>query len=364
MQNVRIEYLPVAELKPYANNPRRNRHAVSGVAESIRRYGFVNPIIIDENSEIICGHTRLLAAQKLKMQEVPCIRASDLSDEEVRAYRLADNKVAELSGWDEEKLDAELSVINEDMLIFGFAKPPVEGVYQDEYDPYAAWSGRQPKTGDLWYLGRHRMVIASEPTEEALDALMNGQKADLLICEDLCESRTSLALYLFAITQRMKGGASFYLWHEDDHGSDVRGACREANLTVRQCLVWDYERSLEAVFYGDGYQQAHRPCLYGWTDGGTHLWASNRKQSTVLKYDKPPDGDSLPVPMLSYCMENNTRGMDTVLDPFCVHGTSIIAAEQNGRICNAVCSEEHAPAVLARFVKLTGDASLVRCADE
>lgn len=364
MRNVGIEYLPLEELKPYANNPRRNKRAVAGVAESIRRYGFVNPIIIDGNNEIICGHTRLLAAQKLGMSEVPCIRADDLTDEEVRAYRLADNKVAELASWDEEKLAVELGGISEDMLVFGFAKPPVEGVYQDEYDPHAPWNGRAPRNGEVWLLGRHRMIVADAPTEEVLDALMNGQKADLLICEDVRKDRASLAPCLFAASQHMKGGASFYLWHEDDYGGDVRGACRDADLTVRQCLVWDYERSLDTVFYADGYLEAHRPCLYGWTDGGTHLWASNRRQSTVLKYDKPLDGVSLPVPMLAYCMENNTRGMDAVLDPFCVHGTSIIAAEQSGRICSAVCSEKNAPAVLARFVKLTGDASLVRCADE
>lgn len=364
MQNVRIEYLPIAEVKPYANNPRRNKRAVSGVAESIRRYGFANPIIIDENGEIICGHTRLLAAQKLGMSEVPCIRADNLTDEEIRAYRLADNKVAELASWDEDKLSIELGSVHEDMLVFGFAKPPVVGVYQDEYDPHAAWNERKPKNGEVWLLGRHRLVIADAPTEETLDALMNGQKADLLICEDVCKDRASLAPCLFAVSQHMKGGASFYLWHEDHRGGDVRGACRDANLTVRQCLVWDYEHSLEALFYEDGFAEAHRPCLYGWMDGGTHLWASNRKQTTVLKYDKPPDGASLPVPLLAYCMENNTRGMDVVLDPFCVHGTAIIAAEQNGRVCNAVCSEKNAPAVLARFLNLTGDASLVRCADE
>ena len=364
MQRVRIEYLRVEELKPYANNPRRNKRAIAGVAESIRRYGFVNPIIIDGGNEIICGHTRLLAAQKLGMAEVPCIRADNLTEDEVRAYRLADNKVAELATWDEEKRDIELGGINEDMTVFGFAKPPLEGIYQDDYNPCAAWDGQVPKQGDVWLLGRHRLIVESTPTEDALDALMNGRKADMLLCENVAEFRQMLSQYLFAVSQHLKGGASFYLWHQDHNSGDIRGACRDVGMQVRQCLVWDYEKSVSEVFFGDGYADVHRPCLYGWMDGGTHLWASNRKQTTVLRYDQPSDGITLPVPMLSYCMENNTRGMDVVLDPFCHHGTSIIAAEQNGRICHAVCPPTFAPAVLARFAALTGDPSLVRCADE
>ena len=364
MQSVRIEYLRPEELKPYANNPRRNKRAVAGVAESIRRYGFVNPIIIDDKCEIVCGHTRLLAAQKLGMSEVPVIRVGNMTEDEVRAYRLADNKVAELASWDEEKRDVELGGINEDMTVFGFAKPPVEGIYQDEYNLCARWDGPEPKRGDVWLLGRHRLIVSNMPTEEALDALMNGQKADMLLCETVADFRQPLAQYLFAVSQHLKGGASFYLWHQDCHSGDIRGACRDAGLQVRQCLVWDYEKSVSEVFFGDGYADVHRPCLYGWMDGGTHLWASNRKQTTVLRYDQTEDGLSLPVPMISYCMENNTRGMDVVLDPFCHHGTSIIAAEQNGRICHAICPPTYAGAVLARFAALTGDASLVRCAHE
>ena len=360
MQRMTVEYLPVDAVKPYAGNPRRNKRAVAGVAESIRRYGFVNPIVIDDCGEIICGHTRLLAAQKLHMSEVPCIRASGLTEDEIRAYRLADNKVAEKSTWDEEKLNVELGGIREDMLVFGFEQPQTEGVYQDAFD--RGWKyDPAPKAGQLYLLGRHRLYVG-DPTPEALDALMGGRKADMLIGKPSGIDRALLTSELFGVSEHLKGGASFYLWHEDADGMNVRGACRDAGLTVRQCLLWDCEQST-ALLPQDGYTSVHKVGLYGWTDGSPHLWTSNRRQTTVLTYEAPADGESLSVPLTSYCMENNTRGMDAVLDPWCACGTTLVAAEQNGRIGYAVCPEARAEAILARFVRLTRDASLVRCAE-
>ena len=268
--------------------------------------------------------------------------------------------MAEKATWDEEKLNVELGGIREDMLVFGFEQPQTEGVYQDAYD--RGWKyDPAPKAGQLYLLGRHRLYVG-DPTPEALDALMGGRKADMLIGKPSGIDRALLTSELFGVSEHLKGGASFYLWHEDADGMNVRGACRDAGLTVRQCLLWDCEQST-ALLPQDGYTSVHKVGLYGWTDGSPHLWTSNRRQTTVLTYEAPTDGESLSVPLTSYCMENNTRGMDAVLDPWCACGTTLVAAEQNGRIGYAVCPEARAEAILARFVRLTRDASLVRCAE-
>ncbi len=361
VRRVQIEYRQTDSLHPYPGNPRKNRKAVAGVAESIRRYGFNNPIVLDDADVIICGHTRLLAAQKLGMAEVPCVRASGLTDEEIRAYRLADNKVSELAEWDEDKLNAELSGLSGDMVVFGFAQPHKEGVYQDE--PAGAWKGRKPKEGEVWLLGRHRLYVG-QPSDAALDRLLDGQKADLLLSA-IPSGASALAPQLFAIAHVLKGGASFYLWHEEKDGLAARGACRETELQVRQCLVWDQEEGGGVLLpqQEDGYQTTHMPCLYGWMDGSPHLWTGGRKQTTVLTAQAPADG-SMPVPLMACCMENNTKGMDVVLDPWSRYGTAIIAAEQTGRVAHAVCQEQDAPYILARYAAFMGGAETVRCADE
>ena len=356
MRRVQIEYRQTAELHPYVGNPRRNRKAVAGVAESIRRYGFVNPIVLDEQDEIICGHTRLLAAQRLGMSEVPCVRAAGLTGEEIRAYRLADNKTSELTEWDEEKLNAELSGLSEDMVVFGFAQPHKSGVYQD--GAHGIWKGEPPRCGDVWLLGRHRLYVG-EPTSEAMESLLEGQKADLLLTFiPHGAQRPELTGGLFEAAHALKGGASFYLWHDEANGMDVRGACMDVGLRLRQCLVWDAESG--APLLEDGYSPAHLSCLYGWADGAPHLWTSDRRQSTVIAMERPPDARSLPVALMAYCMENNTRGMDAVLDPWSQRGTAIVAAEQAGRIARAVCRERDAPDILARYAALMGSAETVR----
>lgn len=347
-------------LHPYAGNPRRNRKAVAGVAESIRRYGFVNPIVLDEAGTIVCGHTRLLAAQKLGMREVPCVCASGLTDEEIRAYRLADNKVAELAEWDAGKLNAELSGLSEDMTVFGFAQPHESGIYQD--DVRHIWGGKLPHHGDLWLLGRHRLYVG-EASDTAMNALLDGQQADMMLSSaPNGKQREALAAELFASAQTLKAGASFYLWHDEASAFDLRGACLDAGMQVRQCLVWDAENGMPDM---DGeYRQAHKSCLYGWMDGAPHLWASDRKQSTVIPAEPAPDSGSMPVALMAYCMENNTKGMDVVLDAWSRHGTTLIAAEQTGRIARVACECEDAAAhILARYAALTGDAQSVRCAN-
>lgn len=350
-----VEYLPVDAVKPYAGNPRRNKRAVAGVAESIRRYGFVNPIVIDDGGEIICGHTRLLAAQKLHMSEVPCIRASGLTEDEIRAYRLADNKVAEKATWDEEKLNVELGGIREDMLVFGFEQSQTEGVYQDAFD--RGWKyDPAPKAGQLYLLGRHRLYVG-EPTPEALDVLMGGRKADMLIGKPSGIDRALLTSELFGVSEHLKGGASFYLWHEDADGMNVRGACRDAGLTVRQCLAWVKNAP---VLGRQDYQWKHEPCLFGWKDGAQPLWVSDGSVPTTLLHFKKParsaDHPTMkPVLLFDKLIQTNTRMGDIVLDTFGGSGTTLIAAEQSGRIGYTMeLDPGYADVIVRRYTELVG----------
>lgn len=356
MEQNEIVYKTLDEIVPYQNNPRRNKRAIAKVADSIKRYGFLKPIEINTDGVIINGHTRLEAAKKLGLTEVPCIVVDGLTPEQQNAYRLVDNKTQELAEWDAEKLTFELANIEDDMLAFGFVKPATGGIFQDGI-PLKPSVPFEPRTGDLLALGRHRIMVSPCMNEAALAAVCGEKKANLIFCMLPGNAeRETLAQELLTVQQFVVSGAVFYLWHDDVYGQTARGACRDAELEIRQVLVFDEHSSVST--FGDGYTVEHRPCLYGWV-AGSHLWASDRKQTTILSYDAAERG-SLSVPLSAYCIENNTRRLDSVLDPYGENGSTIIACEQCGRTALCVCGVKDARIAMARFISLTGDASLVR----
>ena len=355
MEKIRIEYRRVDEITPYKNNPRKNDKAVDAVAESIRQFGFRNPIVLDKNDEIVCGHTRLKAAIKLGLVEVPCIRADDLTEAQIKAYRLADNKTAERASWDDDLLATELSAIDLDMSVFGFDLVSKDDVHEDDFDE------KPPETpitmpGDIWQLGRHRLLCGDSTDPDNLKRLMDGAFVDMLLTDppynvdytgktkdalkiknDVMADdkfRTFLRTAFFCADSVMKPGAVFYIWHADSEGYNFRGACHDINWSVRQCLIW---KKNSMVLGRQDYQWAHEPCIYGWKEGASHLWASNRKQTTVLEFDRPTRSKEhptmKPVLLFDYLIRNNTKAMDLVLDPFLGSGTTTIACEQNGRTC-------------------------------
>ena len=373
MQRMTVEYLPVDAVKPYAGNPRRNKRAVAGVAESIRRYGFVNPIVIDDCGEIICGHTRLLAAQKLHMSEVPCIHASGLTEDEIRAYRLADNKVAEKSTWDEDLLFEELSAIEMDMTVFGFESPTVKEDNFSEPPPKNPLS----KRGDVWLLGRHRLMVGDATDARDVRALMDGALADALVTDppynvdyeggtgkkimnDAMSDdrfRAFLTDAFIAADAVMKPGAVFYIWHADSEGFNFREACRAAGWTVRQCLAWVKNAP---VLGRQDYQWKHEPCLFGWKNGAQPLWVSDGSVPTTLLHFKKParsaDHPTMkPVLLFDKLIQTNTRMGDIVLDTFGGSGTTLIAAEQNGRIGYTMeLDPGYADVIVRRYTELVG----------
>lgn len=339
----------VGEIIPYENNPRDNSEAIDKVAESIKRYGFKQAIVIDHAGVIVVGHTRFEAAKALGMTEVPCV-ISELSDEENKEYRLVDNKTNEYAKWDFSKLSIEL----EDMDLDGFdfewgisADLDTEDVQEQEI-PELSEDVSIIQLGDIIELGQHRLMCGDSTNADDVAKLMNGEVADLLITDPPYnvdyEGGTGLKIkndnmaddkfqeFLFEAFQNannsIRDGAVFYIWHADSNGYGFRKACADVGWQVRQCLIW----AKNALVMGrQDYQWRHEPCLYGWKDGASHYFGGDRKQTTVLEFDKPKVNEfhptMKPVELFSYQMQNSSKKGDKVLDVFGGSGTTIIAAE-------------------------------------
>src|SRR6185437_2990404 len=300
-----VEMRPIGSIKPHENNPRVNDAGVEAVAASIREYGFRQPIVVDEQDVIIVGHTRFKAAQKLGLAEVPVHAARGLTAAQARAYRIADNQTATLSQWDDDKLPLELLAlqdVNFDLSLTGFsadelqallAPPPNAGLADpNEIPEPPAEPITQP--GDLWRLGRHRLLCGDATKAEDVDRLLDGAPADLLltdppygvsyvgktadaltIANDAMQGEEYHAFLTAAFTsaaRHLRPGGSFYIWHADTAGRPTRHACSDAGLTVRQCLVWTKNTM---VLGRQDYQWKHEPCLYGWAEGAAHTWLSD-----------------------------------------------------------------------------------------
>ena len=373
--------IALKDLKPYENNPRKNDDAVKYVAESIKEFGFKVPIVIDKNNVIVAGHTRYKAAKKLKMSEVPCIIADDLTDEQIKAFRLADNKVAEKAEWDFDLLNAELDdIIDLDMELFGFEDALQDDAEEAVEDEFEVELPAEPKSklGDIYQLGNNRLMCGDSTVLEDVEKLMGGEQADMLLTDPPYnvnyEGKTKDKLKIkndqmgndnfrqfltdaFSNADMvMKPGAVFYIWHADSEGYNFRGACFDAGWTVRQCLIWNKN---SMVMGRQDYQWKHEPCLYGWKEGAGHLLASDRKQTTVINFDKPTRNDMhptmKPIPLFDYQIKNNTKGGDVVLDLFGGSGTTIMACEQNGR--HGYCMEydpRYVDVIVDRWEKFTG----------
>jgi len=371
----------LSEIKPYEKNPRRNDEAVKYVAESIKQFGFKVPIVIDSKNIIVAGHTRYKAAKKLSLEQVPCIVADDLTDEQIKAFRLADNKVAEKAEWDFDLLSEELDdLLDFDMTAFGFEddmlteEPEVEEDDFDEELPEEPWV----KPGDIYQLGNHRLMCGDSTVLDDVEKLMGGLQADLLLTDppynvdyegktkeklkiqnDKMDNDNFRQFLVDAFSNAdmvMKPGAVFYIWHADSEGYNFRGACNDVLWKVRQCLIWAKN---SMVMGRQDYQWKHEPCLYGWKDGAGHLWASDRKQTTILNFERPTKNDlhptMKPIALFDYQIKNNTKGGDIVLDLFGGSGTTIMACEQNGRRAYTMeFDPRYAQVIIERWEKFTG----------
>lgn len=367
----------ISEIRPYENNPRDNSKAIDAVAASIREFGFKVPIVIDKNGVIVAGHTRYEASKKLGLEEVPCVIADDLTDEQVKAFRLADNKTAELASWNPELLEVEMSGIESiDMTEFGFIEPEKAEAVEDDFEIEPP---EEPtaKRGEIWQLGAHRVMCGDSTDVSDVKKLLGGVQADLYLTDppynigyegktkkkltienDIQDSdsfRNFLVLAFSAAKEVMKAGAAFYIWHADTEGYNFRGACMDVGWQVRENLIW----SKDVFTLGrQDYQWRHEPCLYGWNEG-SHAWYSDRKQSTILEFARPKRSEEhptmKPIPLFDYQIRNSSKEGDIVFDSFGGSGTTIMACEQNGR--KGYCMEldpKYVDVIIKRWETFTG----------
>lgn len=385
-----IIYLPLSEIKPYENNPRYNESAVDAVAQSIKEFGFKNPIIVDKHKVIIAGHTRYKASQQLGLEEVPCIIASDLTDKQAKAYRLVDNKVGELAEWDFLKLGKEITGLPEyDFEGFGFDLQEIEDkldlekeLVDDEYE-IPETIETKVKKGEVWQLGRHRLMCGDSTDPEVVKKLVDGNIIDLVLTDPPynCDYEGSdgqkiendkmsdadfkqFMLEAFSnMYEHCKDGANAFVFHRDIEGVNFQGGFKGAGFKLAQMWIW----VKNSATFGRGWAHyKHEPIMVGWKEGAPHYVTGDRTLTTILEYDKPKHNDlhptMKPIELMSFLIKEGSRPGEKVLDLFGGSGTTLIACEQLNRQCNMMeYDEKYASVIVDRWEKFTGKVATKIC---
>ena len=405
----------ISEIIPYEKNPRKNDEAVKYVAESIKQFGFKIPIIIDKDNIIVCGHTRYKAAKRLKLKEVPCIMADDLTDEQVRAFRIADNKVSEYAEWDMDLLKEEIAALEDiNFADFGFETDmpkDADEVQDDNFDIDEAVDNiKVPKSklGEIYQLGRHRLMVGDSTSEYDVSQLMDGAEADLVMTDPPYNVNVSnsqgmtiendnmdaLAFQEFLlkafknIHDNLKAGGAFYIWLAECTRYEFETALRDNDLPIKQCLIW-VKNSFN--FGRQDYKWKHEPCLYGWKQGAGHYFAevfnfpsviedkdfdinkltkeqlkallsdfiSDKVETTIIHENKPLKNDlhptMKPIPLIAHLVQNSSKPDEIVLDLFGGSGSTLIACEELSRTCYMMEYDPvYADVIIERWEKLTG----------
>lgn len=397
---MKVIEIDINNIKEYENNPRNNEVSIEPVARSIEEFGFKVPIIIDKNNIIVAGHTRLKAAKKLKFKTIPCVIAEDLTNDQIKAFRLADNKTSELAEWDFEKLEEELKELQNldlgfSMLDFGFkvkeATDTEEEVEEDNFnieEEIEEITEPITKEGYIYILGNHKLICGDATKKETYKILMQNEKADLIVTDppynvavtnskgmtiendNITDKQFKELLYraFNNISRNLKPGGAFYIWYADSEAINFRNACRNNNLDIKQCLIW----VKNGINLGkQDYQWKHEPCLYGWKEGATHYFIDDRTQETVIedrininklkkeemkdlikellkdrtattiiREDKPLENTEhptmKPIKLLSRHIRNSSKTNEIVLDTFGGSGSTLIACEQLNRQCRMI----------------------------
>lgn len=387
---MKIQEIEIEKLIPYARNSRTHSdEQVAQIAASIKEFGWTNPILVDGEAGIIAGHGRLAAARKLGLKKIPVIELSHLSSTQKKALIIADNKLALNAGWDNDMLALEfeeLELEGFDLALTGFDEKEIDALTPEQINEGLTDEDAVPdvpdepktKLGDIYQLGKHRLMCGDSCSVTDMEKLCDGQLVDMWLTDPpynvAYEGKTKDALkiqndsmgndqfrqflrdaYVTADTV-MKAGAVFYIWHADSEGYNFRGAASDAGWKVRQCLIW---KKSTMVMGRQDYHWKHEPCLYGWKEGAGHLWATDRKQTTILEFDKPSrNGEHptmKPVALFEYQMLNNTKGGDIVLDSFGGSGTTLLAAEKNGRYSRLMeLDPKYCDVIVKRWEEFTG----------
>ena len=367
---MQIKLAEISNIKPYENNPRKlSEQAIEKVAMSLKEYGFRQPIVVDKNMVIVAGHTRYRASKKLGLKQVPISVIDNLSEEQINAYRIADNRTAEESEWDSELLKMEIKDLEAKdfkLDLLGFNDEQLNNILfeekqglTDENEVPEAPEEPITKPGDIWQLGNHRIICGDSTLPETYQKLLADKKVDLYLTDPpynvayVGKTKDALTIQndkqtddqfqeflknaFTNSTEYLKLGGSFYIWHSDSEGLLFRLAVNDANLKLRQTLIWSKN---SMVMGRQDYQWQHEPCLYGWKEGASHTWYSDRKQTTILNFERPTSSKlhptMKPVKLISYLINNSSKQEDIVLDSFLGSGSTLIACEKLQRICYGI----------------------------
>ena len=378
------------ELVPYEKNAKiHDEKQIKNLVTSLKRFGWQQDCVVTSDNVLVIGHGRRLAAMQIGC-EIPVHvidkTAEELTDEDIRELRIADNQTNAETGFDFDLLAEDLEGLNFDGFDFDFQLPEVPEdpivVSEDDWDKPLPEEPKS-KPGQIYKLGRHRLMCGDSTDVTTVEKLMDGAKADLLVTDPPYnvdyEGATSdklkiqndkqedaafldfLAEAFYSADAVMKPGAAFYIWHADSEGYNFRAACKHIGWTVRQCLIWN-KNSL--VMGRQDYQWKHEPCLYGWKDGAPHTWNSDRKQTTVIDFDRPNRNDihptMKPIGLFDYLIQNSSRSGDLVLDTFGGSGTAIMACEQDNRTCYTMeLDPRYVDATIERWETFTGEKAVL-----
>ncbi len=385
----RFEKVNIDKLVPYARNARiHSKEQILQLRASLREFGFVNPVIVDKDLNIIAGHGRVTAAKEEGFKEVPCIFAEHLTEAQKRAYILADNRLALNAGWDAEMLSVELADlqgVDFDISLLGFDDAElnkllgdIDNVQDDDFDVEAELKNpTMTKEGDLWLLGKHRLVCGDSTKEEAFNLLMDGKQANLTVTDppynvnyegnagkiknDNMGNEAFYDFLLAAFTNIeavMAKDASIYVFHADTEGLNFRKAFSDAGFYLSGTCIW---KKQSLVLGRSPYQWQHEPVLFGWKKKGKHLWYSDRKQTTIWEFEKPKknaDHPTMkPVALVAYPVLNSSLANCIVLDPFGGSGSTLIACEQTDRLCYTIeLDEKYCDVIVKRYIEQVGSA--------
>lgn len=382
-----MQLVDIHKLIPYVNNARtHNVQQINKLRSSLREFGFINPVIIDRDFNVIAGHGRIMAAKEEGINEVPCVFVDYLTEAQKKAYILADNRMAMDAGWDEELLKVEIEALQAedfDLSLTGFDESELSGFFDtaddakdDDFDVDAELE-KPPvtKSGDLWLLGNHRLLCGDSTKAETYEMLMNGKKPNLVVTDppynvnyqgtagkiknDNLENDKFYQFLFDAFTcmeKAMADDASIYVFHADTEGLNFRKAFADAGFYLSGTCIW---KKQSLVLGRSPYQWQHEPCLFGWKKNGKHQWYSDRKQTTIWEFDKPKkNGDHptmKPVPLIAYPIKNSSMSNCIVLDPFGGSGSTLIACEQTNRICHTIeLDEKYCDVIIKRYIEQVG----------
>ena len=389
-----MQLISIDKLVPYVNNARtHSAEQIIKLRSSLREFGFVNPIIVDREFNVIAGHGRLMAAKEEGISEVPCVFVDYLTESQKKAYILADNRMAMDAGWDEELLKIEMEELQNlgyDLGYTGFDEKELADLFgiddkdvkDDDFDLTAALEKASfVERGDVWFVGKHKLMCGNATSSEDVSKLMEDKKANLILTDPpynvAFKSSDGLTIqndsmkntefyeFLFSsfknMAEHLENGGAAYIFHADTEGLNFRKAFIDAGFHLAGCCIWVKD---SLVLGRSDYQWQHEPVLYGFIQNGKHPWYSDRKQTTIWNFNKPKKNSnhptSKPLDLLAYPINNSTQANAIVIDTFGGSGSTLMACEQMNRICYTMeLDEKYASVILRRYVEDTNDSENV-----